>query len=115
MEQFEILYMSQQHMRQFCYMDLMVFDQGPLKFEVLWGDELTNLTINDDDIANIGISGSCIITGPMIVLLKKDIPGIEEIVFRLYTTVSQSPIIEVPLSKVLEQSVLKWKTIIPIK
>jgi hypothetical protein len=107
LEQFEILYQAQQHIHLFNYLDMVLFDEGPFVYEVVWDDKLNSLQANDDDIAYNSVSGTYTITGPMLVILQRDIPRIEEIVFRLYVTSAKSPICKVALPELLEHSVLE--------
>lgn len=106
MEQFEILYASQHHIRDFKYIDMVFFDQGPFKYEILWDDTLSSLTSADDNIAYISVGGTCTITGPMIIIMGPKVPRLNKILFRLYVTSASSPLCEVPMSTLVDKSVL---------
>lgn len=114
MEQFEIMYLSDQSIKSVCYLDMLFFDQGPFKFEVFWDEQLNNLQTNDDDFAYISVGGQLTITGPMIVILDEQIPRLEKIVFRLYVTSEKSPICEIPLPQLVSHSVLEMEKVIHV-
>ena len=113
MEQFEIMYLSKQHIHSFFYVDMLFFDQGPFKFELVWNDAMNNLQTNDEDFSYVSVGGELKITGPMIVILGQT-SRLERIVFRLYTTSEKSPICEVPLPLLVSHSVLEMERVIHV-
>lgn len=114
MEQFEVFYLLNRAINEPVMVELSVFDEDPVTYTLEWG-QLQNLEHNDDNIAYAGVSGDLTISGPILILINPEACLLEKIIFRVYVTVENSPIIEVPLSTLVDRSILDFNKEITIK